>query len=222
MIFQDRTDAGRKLAQELMRFKNGNVIVCALPRGGVVTGYEVARALQAPLEVLVVRKIGAPWNPELGIGAIAPDGKAFFDMRTIASYEISKAQISDIIEKEKDEIERREQLYRKGRPFPNLNGKTVILVDDGLATGYTAKVGLISLRSRNPAKLILAVPVCAPDSAHMLAHEADEVVCLYSPRDFGAVGRFYQDFSQTADMEVIELLQDAAAPTRFERERKIS
>lgn len=222
MIFQDRTDAGRKLAQELMKYKNGNVIVCALPRGGVVTGYEVARALKAPLEVLVVRKIGAPWNPELGIGAIAPDGKAFFDMRTIASYEIPKAQISDIIEKEKDEIERREQLYRKGRPFPNLNGKTVILVDDGLATGYTAKVGLISLRSRNPAKLILAIPVCAPDSAQMLAREADEVVCLYSPRDFGAVGRFYMDFSQTTDREVIELLQDAEAPTRLERERKIS
>lgn len=207
--FQDRVDAGRQLAARLSHYRNQNPVVLALPRGGVVIGYEVARALQAPLEVLAARKLGAPQHPELGIGAIAPGGVLVLDDQAVRWLGISDKQLDQVIAKETQEMQRRQQLYQGDRPLPPLQDRIAIVVDDGLATGVTARAALRSVRQQQPRRLILAVPVCAPEAAQDLQAEADEVICVSSPSNFRAVGLWYRDFTQVSDAEVLDLLKKA-------------
>lgn len=209
--FQDRRDAGRLLAAKLSRYKDFAPVVLALPRGGVPVGYEVAKALEAPLDLLLVRKIGAPMHPELGIGAVV-DGinpQLVLNERLIRHLGIGDDYIRAEERRQLVEIERRRTLYRGGRAALEITGRTVILVDDGIATGATVKAGLLGLARSRPARLILAVPVAAAESLEELAPSADEVVCLYAPAHFRAVGEHYVDFSQTSDEEVIDLLSQS-------------
>ena len=207
MLFQDRANAGRQLAERLTAYRNENPYVFGLPRGGVVVAYEVARHLGAPLDVIVARKIGAPMQPELGIGAIAPGDIRILDERIVGLLGISKEQIDRIVEQETEEMDRRLSLYRGDRPFPNVSDCTVIVVDDGLATGVTARAAVRSIRLQNPPRVVLAAPVCAPESAASFRGEVDELLCVESPVDFRAVGLWYHDFDQTTDEEVIALLK---------------
>lgn len=209
MLFKDRNDAGLQLAEKLMHYKDKKPVIIALPRGGVVTGYEVAKMLEAPLDVVVTRKIGAPFQPEFGIGAIAPNGIRILDEESVRITGTAESEIQKIIENETIEMERRIKLYRKGLPSLDLSGKIVIVVDDGLATGVTARAAILSIRRMNPEKIILAVPVSPPLTANKFREEVDEFVCLYEPFDFYAVGAHYYDFAQVTDEEVINLLQDA-------------
>ncbi|MER5213848.1 phosphoribosyltransferase [Streptomyces sp. NPDC002838] len=214
MQFRDRTQAGRLLAEQLRsRQEKGALpdpVVLALPRGGVAVAQEVARALDAPLDVHVVRKIGAPFQPELAVGAIAVDGEPMFDEYTLDRLGLSEAALAGTVERERAELRRREQRYRQGRPAPDLRGRTVIIVDDGLATGSTALAAVHSVRRREPGRIVLAVPVCSPEAADLLSGEADEVVCLYQPAAFMAVGLWYEDFDQLSDEDVLAALHTAA------------
>jgi predicted phosphoribosyltransferase len=211
MLFVDRAEAGRVLAEPLRAYAGRpDVTVLALPRGGVVVGYEVARALRAPLDVLVVRKLGVPGHSELAMGAIASGGARVLSRDVIAMLGISQAQIDAVAVREQAELERRERAYRADRPAAPLSGRTVLIVDDGLATGATMRAAVRSLRAHAPARIVVAVPVGAPDTCAELRDEADEVVCAHSPESFGAVGPWYDDFSQTSDDEVRELLARAA------------
>ena len=207
MLFPDRHDAGKQLAQQLLQRQYKSPFVMALPRGGVVVGYEVAKALNAPLDVLVVRKLGVPDQPELAMGAIADNGVCILNQQLIHMLKIPEWQVKAAIEKEQRELERRLALYRGDRPMPDLKDKSVILVDDGLATGATARAAIRLLRQIRPLKVILAIPVCAPDTAASLGREVDELICLSLPTHFGGVGAWYQDFQQTSDEEVVELLR---------------
>ena len=211
MMFNDRREAGQRLGEVLLAYRDEQPLVLGLPRGGVVVAYEVARMLKAPLDVIVARKIGAPGQPELGIGAIAPGDTLVVDPYIVRVLGLSEEDIRQLAEREQRELERRIRLYRGDKPMPDVTGRTVIVVDDGLATGVTARAAMRSLRKQHPRKIILAVPVCAPDTAEALKKEADEVICLFAPPDFRAVGLWYRDFSQTSDEEVIELLQKARA-----------
>jgi predicted phosphoribosyltransferase len=211
--FRDRREAGRLLAQ-LLRAHAGreDVVVLGLPRGGVPVAYEIARALGAPLDVFVVRKLGVPGHEELALGAIATGDTGVLDERTVQILGIQPEQIHAIIAKEKRELERRERAYRGQRPPPDLAGRTVVLVDDGLATGSTMLAAVRAVRDAGPARVVVATPVAAPEVCDSLRAEADEVVCLATPRPFGAVGAWYEDFSQTTDDEVRLLLERAREP----------
>lgn len=217
LIFEDRADAGRVLARKLLAYKQDNPIVLALPRGGVVVGYEVAHALQAPLDVIVARKLGAPGHEELGIGAIAPGGVYLLDEQSMEWLGITEAQLQRVIARETEEVNRRLRLYRGRRPVLDVQDRTVILVDDGLATGVTARAAILSLRKQHPRRLIVAVPVCAPETAERVRAEVDDLICASNPPYFQAVGLWYRNFEQTTDQEVIDLLERAAqegtAPT---------
>ena len=209
MYFQDRHEAGRLLAKELDSFRgNKDVVVLGIPRGGVVVASEVAQALGAPLDIYITRKIGSPHNPELAIGAVASDGTLVLDQTLIGHVGASVAYVQQETELQRKEIERRLSAYRGKRPELELKGKTVILVDDGVATGSTVLAGLRAIRQRQPKQLILAVPVGPADTLQTLKEEADQVVCLYTPEIFWAVGAFYAVFDQTSDAEVIRLLSD--------------
>jgi len=214
MQFIDRRDAGRRLA-EALSFLQGRpgLVVLAVPRGGVVVGAEVARALKAPLDIVIARKIGAPDNPELAIGAVAPDGTAVFDEEMVRSLGVSEQYKQAAAEEARREIQRRLRLYRGDRPPLDVSGKTVILTDDGVATGMTTLAAIRYLRKQKPRELILAVPVGPPDTVAMLSREVDRAVVLYTPEVFWAVGAFYQRFEQTSDEEVIALLREMAAET---------
>jgi putative phosphoribosyl transferase len=212
--FRDREDAGRRLAERLSRYRDERPMVFALPRGGVPVGYQVARALDAPLEVFVARKLGAPGQPEFGIGAVASGGVRILNEDVVRRLGIPEDYLERITQRETAEVERRLRHFRGERPEPEVRGRTVILVDDGLATGVTARAAVKALRRLEPRRLILAVPVCAAQTAEQLGLEVDELVCLEAPPDLGAIGFWYQDFSQTLDEEVIELLERA----RRERE----
>jgi putative phosphoribosyl transferase len=201
MLFGDRRDAGRRLARELAGFELLNPVVLAIPRGGVVVAYEVSRALGAPLDVIIPRKIGAPSNPELAIGALAQDGTLVVDQALILSLGVGEKYLAEETERQKGEITRRLGLYRQGAPAVALEGAAVIVVDDGIATGATVLAALRGLRSAAPAKVILAVPVAPPDTLQRLLPEADKIVCLATPEPFYAVGQFYRHFDQTSDEE---------------------
>ena len=208
MPYRDRYDAGRRLAAKLESYRGERPIVLGLPRGGVVVGYEVAVALDAPLDVLVVRKLGAPGAEEVAIGALAPD-VVMLNRPLIAALDVPRSYLTAVIERERTELGRRERLYRGVRPPPPVTGRTVILVDDGLATGSTALAAVESLRCRAPATIVFAAPVCSPDGARALAKAADAVVCPECPEDFRAVGVWYRDFTPTTDREVLECLRSA-------------
>jgi predicted phosphoribosyltransferase len=211
MTFEDRSDAGRRLAAELSEYAHRpDVLVLGLPRGGVPVGYEVARLLDVTLDVFIVRKLGVPGHDELAMGALASGGVRVLNDDVIDHLGISERTIETVAAREKDELERRERLYRSGRAPLNVEGRTVILVDDGLATGSSVRAAAAALRSMKPEKIIVAVPVAAAETCAALRDEVDEIVCLTTPEPFLAVGAWYADFSQTSDDEVRELLKDAA------------
>jgi predicted phosphoribosyltransferase len=203
--FADRSDAGRQLATRLSAYKDdSNLLVLALPRGGVPVAYEVARQLHAPLDIFIVRKIGAPGQKEFAIGAIATGGVRVL---TTDADGFPTAVIEQIIEDEQQELHRRENLYRRDRPAAGIRDRTIILVDDGLATGASMQAAAMALRQMKPRKIVAAVPVGPPETCEAFRHEFDEVVCAVSPEGFMAVGSWYADFTQVSDEEVIRLLE---------------
>ena len=206
--FRDRRHAGRALAEKLMHYAgNTNLLVLALPRGGVPVGFEVAQALRAPLDVFIVRKLGLPGHEEYAMGAIASGGVRV--MSPLPGFSVSAEAVAEVVAREQAELVRREQLYRGQRPAPSLEGRTVIVVDDGLATGATMRAALQAIRQQRPARLVAAAPVGAPDTCQALRNDADEVVCDAMPQPFRAVGLWYKNFPQTSDDEVIALLEEA-------------
>lgn len=207
--FRDRADAGAQLAQRLMPLREMEPVVVALPRGGVPVAREIATALGAPLDVLAVRKLSAPRNPELGMGAIAEDGTGVIDQSTVRALGVDDEELRSIIDRETGELRRRVALYRGERPAFDLAGRTVIVVDDGVATGVTDTAALRAVRHRKPERVVLAIPVCAPEVARSLAAEADEIVTLLTPPSLDGVGRWYRDFSQVPDEEVLRLLHSS-------------
>jgi putative phosphoribosyl transferase len=209
--FQNRAEAGERLATKLSRYANrADVLVLALPRGGVPVAYQVARALRAPLDVFIVRKLGVPGYEELAMGAIASGGVRVMNENVTRHIDFPQAVIDAIAQREAEELRRREHLYRGNRPAPNVQGRTVILVDDGLATGSTMRAAAVALRQMRPSKVIVAVPCAAPEICAEFRSEVDEVVCAATPDPFTAVGACYEDFSQTSDQEVRDLLERAA------------
>jgi predicted phosphoribosyltransferase len=212
-VYRDRTEAGRVLAERLGAYADRpDVIVLALPRGGVPVGYEVARALHAPLDVFIVRKLGVPGHEELAMGAVATGGVRVLNEQVVRGLGIPDSVIDAVASWELEELRRRERLYRGERPPPDVRGKTVILVDDGLATGSTMLAAVRALRQQQPARIVVAVPIAAPDTCELLRAEVDDVVCAVTPEPFYAVGLWYRDFSQTTDEEVRELLAQATEP----------
>ena len=186
-------------------------MVLALPRGGVPVAAEIAADLGAPLDVLTVRKLGAPQNPELGIGAVAEDGTVVIDSAAVAMLRVGKETLDAILVREAAELRRRVALYRGGRQLPDLTGRTAIVVDDGVATGVSDAAALRAVRKMGPAVIVLAIPVCSPEAADRLAQDADEIVCLHRPLSLDGVGRWYEDFSQVSDDEVLDALDEARA-----------
>ena len=211
--FRDRREAGQVLADRLTAYAGRpDVLVLALPRGGVPVAYEVARALGAPLDVFLVRKLGVPGQEELAMGAVATGGVRVLNEQVVGALGIPPSVIEAVAAWQQQELVRRERLYRGDRPPPDVRGRTVILVDDGLATGSTMRAALAALRRQQPARLVVAVPTAAPETCDELRAEADDVVCATTPEPFDSVGLWYEDFSQTSDAEVRELLERAAAP----------
>lgn len=210
-LFKDRRDAGKQLAQELIAYAGGSdVIVLALPRGGVPVAYEVARALNAPLDIFIVRKLGLPGHEELAIGAIASGGIRVLNHDIVQGLQIQQTLIETVTHQELQELERRERAYRGDRPLPDVGGRTVILVDDGLATGASMRAAVAALRAQNPARIVVAVPTAAQETCQAFEPEVDEIVCAMTPEPFYGVGRWYENFSQTTDEEVRALLEEAA------------
>jgi putative phosphoribosyl transferase len=210
-LFKDRRDAGKQLAQELTAYAGRpDVIVLALPRGGVPVAYEVARALNAPLDIFIVRKLGLPGHEELAIGAIASGGVRVLNEDIVRALNIPESVIESIARRELQELERRERTYRGNRPPPEVRGRTVVLVDDGLATGASMRAAVAALRAQNPARIVVAVPTAAPETCEAFESEVDEIVCAMTPEPFYGVGRWYENFSQTTDEEVRALLEEAA------------
>lgn len=213
MYFHDRSDAGRRLAAELAAYADRpGAIVLAIPRGGVVVGAEVARLLHLPLDVFIVRKIGALHIPELAVGAIASGNTQFIDEETVRAVGMTPADVNAIVVRERAELHRRETLYRGARPPLAVRGATVLLVDDGVATGASLRAAIAALRQHAPARIVVAVPVVDASVVPQLAREADEVIAVATPMHLSAVGEWYRNFSQTTDEEVIGLLCRAAPP----------
>ncbi len=212
MLFEDRRDAGRQLARRLEPYREAHPLVLGLPRGGVVVAAEVAHALDAPLDVLVTRKLGAPQEPELAIGAIAPGGIRLLDRYAVRALHLTDEQIDALVAREQQELARRLRRYGCRRELPPVRGRTVIVVDDGLATGYTAWAAVRAVRQQQPRRLVLAVAVCAPDAAEALEDAVDDFVCVAAPEVFFAVGQWYRHFSPVTDDEVLALLEAARLP----------
>jgi putative phosphoribosyl transferase len=210
-LFRDRTEAGQLLAKKLREYANrGDVVVLALPRGGVPVGFEVARALNAPMDVFVIRKLGVPGHEELAMGAIASGGVRVLNQDVVRALGISRGLVDLVAEREQRELQRREREYRDGRASVDIRDRTVILVDDGLATGSSMRVAAIALKKKEPAEIIIAVPVAAREACAEFRSVVDKVVCAATPEPFHAVGQWYRDFSQTSDQEVRDLLSEAA------------
>lgn len=208
-IFRDRRDAGRRLAEALEKYRGEDVVVLALPRGGVPVGYEIAEALGAPLDVFLVRKLGVPGHEELAMGAIASGGVRIINRDVVEAIGIADWEIDAAAGREGQELERREKAYRGDRPAPDLTGKTAILVDDGLATGASMRAAVKALRNMKPARIVVAVPTAAPETCRAFEAEVDEVICAITPEPFWAVGAWYEDFTQTTDEEVRDLIDRA-------------
>jgi putative phosphoribosyl transferase len=211
--FSNRTEAGRALAARLGHLAGENVIVLALPRGGVPVGAEIARALHAPLDVFNVRKLGVPWHDELAMGAIAAGGVRVLNEDVIAGAGVTSEDLDRVTAEQQIELERRERLYRDGRAAPNVSGKTVILVDDGIATGASARAAISVIKSQHPLRLILAIPVIQESVAEEMASEVDEVVAVLTPSDLFAIGQWYVDFAQLSDDDVRDALAQAMRET---------
>lgn len=212
--FKDRKQAGELLAERLVSLgydRQPNLLVFGLPRGGVPVAFQVSRRLRAPLDVWVVRKLGAPGHEELAMGAIASGGGRVLNLGVVESLQVSEDTLAAVEEQQLAELQRRERLYRGNRPSPDLKGKTVLLVDDGLATGATMKAAIAAAQQKQPARLVVAVPVAPPDTVAEIQALVDEVVCLETPPFFQAVGLWYEHFPQTSDEEVLALLQAASA-----------
>lgn len=210
MVFRNRKEAGQMLAKQLRAYANReDVIVLGLPRGGVPVAFEVARALQAPLDIFVLRKLGVPGHEELAFGAIASGGSLVLDRRVIEGLDISDRQIEVVTANERSELERRELAYRGDKPPLEIEGLITIVVDDGIATGSSMRAGIKALRQLKPARIVVAVPVAPLATCNQLRLEVDEFVCAHMPQSFYAIGQFYKDFSQVSDQEVIELLEQA-------------
>ena len=214
MAFTDRTDAGRRLAERLGHLRNANVVVLGLPRGGVPVAAEVARALDAPLDVIVVRKLGMPFQPELAMGAVGEGGALVVNERVVRRVRLGEVVFTDAEKRERAEVERRALRLRGDRPRLPLGGRTALVVDDGIATGSTARVACQVVRAHGAARVVLAAPVCSPETARVLRGEVDELVCLETPGSFFAVGQHYTDFRSTSDNEVRALLEQAARRLR--------
>jgi predicted phosphoribosyltransferase len=211
--FQDRSDAGRQLAAQLTAYRDRpDVLVLALPRGGVPVAYEVARALGAPLDLIIVRKLGLPGHEELAMGAVSSNGVPVLNDEVVDAFEISPETIARTAGLERQEIERMDKTYRGGRPAPDVRGRTVIVVDDGLATGSTMRAAVRALRQQQPARIVVAVPVAALATCEQLKHDVDEIVCTETPANFYAVGLWYADFAQVSDEQLCELLERARNP----------
>jgi len=211
--FRNRSEAGQLLAKRLTAYAGrSDVLVLALPRGGVPVGYEIARALGVPLEVFVVRKLGLPGHKELAMGAIASGAVCVLNDELVRALKVPGRVIEAVVAQELRELQRRERAYRNGRPAPEVRGRTEILVDDGLATGSTMLAAVVALRRLEPARIIVAVPTSAPSTCEEVGHQADECVCEITPEPFYAVGLWYEDFSQTTDEEVRDLLERSIAP----------
>jgi len=215
MKFADREAAGRLLAAKLAHLKDGQPVVLALPRGGVAVGFEIAQALGAPLDIVLVRKIGVPWQPELALGAVTDGARpeTFIDEDLAKALDIPERYVQEETARQLEEIERRRKSYCAGRPPLAITGRTAIVVDDGIATGATMRVALQAVRRRNPAHLVLAVPVAPPETLAEFRKEAGETICLETPDMLGAIGFYYRDFHQMSDAEVTDLLARAAQPT---------
>ena len=225
MRFPDRVEAGRRLAAELTRrlprLRDEDPLVLAIPRGGVPVGYEVARPIDAPLDLFIARKLGAPGHEELGIGAVAPGGTRFLDADAIRALDVSDEYIEEVTQKELAELERRLRRFRGDRPPPRIEGRSVVLADDGLATGVTALASLTALRLQRPRRLVFAAPVCSVEGAQAVARQADDVVCVAMPDRFFGVGAWYHDFTQTTDEEVEQLLSRREAEWRAGRSASV-
>jgi len=207
LLFYDRTDAGRRLAKLLKRRIQGPCVVLAIPRGGVVVGYEVAKELGCPLDVVISRKVGAPAQPELAVGAVAEDGVVFVDEEIAGLVGVSRDYVERRAREELREVRRRAEEYRGGREMPELSGKTVVLVDDGLATGLTMMAAVHMARNKGAEKVVVAVPVSPPETVAKLQRHADEVICLETPSNFYAIGQFYERFDQLTDEETNSILR---------------
>lgn len=205
--YHDRHHAGRMLARELIPYSSSDCIILALPRGGVPVGYEIAKALKVPLEVFVVRKLGVPGASELAFGAIASGDITVLNQDIIADYQLTQADMDEVIAKEKQELQRREVVYRNSPVMPDLKDKTIILVDDGIATGATVKAAIRALYQFKPARIILAIPVAEPDTVQVLSALVSAVICPMQPAPLNAVGLWYDDFTQTEDQDVFRLLK---------------
>ena len=219
--FANRVDAGRRLSEELVRFRGPDLVVLGLPRGGVPVAAEVARALGAPLDVIVVRKLGVPAQPELAMGALGEDGVRVLDEAVLRATGVAATDLARVEERERAELEARVARFRPGRPRLDLGGRTALIVDDGIATGSTARAACLVARHLGARRVVVAAPVAAPDAASRLT-DADEVVCLSAPRGFGSVGSYYDDFSATRDEEVVALLAAAAATPRTSCDEDVS
>ncbi len=209
MRFRDREEGGRLLAKRLRGYAGEAPVVLALPRGGVAVGYEIAQALGAQLDVMIVRKLGVPWHPELGMGALAEGGAVYINQEVLEEADIEPEELRAVIAEETRELERRVQRYRGGLPLPELRGRTVILVDDGLATGGTARAAVRALKGLGASRIILAVPVAASQTVEQLRGEVDALVCVKKPGNLWAIGTWYEDFHQLSDEEVLILLAQA-------------